>query len=177
MKRLAIVLFLVILLVPAAALMAQGSNSVEVKKGTVVAVYGDKLVVKMANGETKEIAVPADFKFTVDGKPVGLAELKPGTELTAVITTTKAPQTVKTVQIKNGEVLKVAGNTVWFRHDGKYKSYQAPVGFKVDVGGKKVSINDLTPGTKLTAQFVYTTEKTLSEREVKVSGKAPAPPS
>ena len=177
MKKLIIVLFLITLIVPAAALVAQGSNSVEVKKGTVVAVYGDKLVVKMANGETKEIAVPADFKFTIDGKQVGLAELKPGTELTAVITTTKTPQTVKTVQIKNGEVLKVAGNTVWFRHDGKYKSYQVPTGFKVNVDGKKVSVNDLTPGTKLTAQFVYTSEKTLTERDVQVSGKAPSPPS
>jgi RNase P/RNase MRP subunit p29 len=177
MRHLGKLLFLMALTIPATALLAQTKISYEVKNGTVVAVFNDQLVVRMANGETKEITVPAGFKFTIDGKQVNLGELKPGTQLTAVITTTKTPQTVKTVQIKNGEVLKVMGNTVWFRHEGKLKSYQAPDGFNVMVDGRKVSVNDLLPGYKLTAEFVYTSEKTLTEREVEVSGKPPAPPS
>ena len=176
MKSIAKTIVLIVLAVPI-VLLAQTSTSVEVKNGIVVAVFDDQLVVRMANGESKQITVPAGFKFTVDGKQAGLAELKPGTQLSAVITTTKTPQKVKTVQIKKGEVLRVMGNNVWFRHNGKFRSYTVSPGFKVLVDGKKVSVEELEPGYQLTAEIVYTTEKNLTERDVQVTGRSPAPPS
>ncbi len=176
--KILLLITLVISAISAIPLMAEEkTTSYEVKNGTVIAVYNDQLVVKMANGETRGITVPAGFKFTVDGKQVGLDELKPGTELTAVIATTKTPQKVKTVQIKNSEVVKVAGNVVWLKQDGKYKSYTVPEGFNLFMDGKKIRVDELRAGQKLTTEIVYTAEQALTDREVQVYGKAPVPPS
>jgi hypothetical protein len=40
-------------------------------------VDGNTLVVKLPEG-TREISVPDDFKFIVDGQPMTVKELKPG---------------------------------------------------------------------------------------------------
>lgn len=177
MKTFGKILFLILLLVPSAALLAKGTTSVEVKHGTVVSVFADQLVVKMADGKTEEITVPQGFTFTVDGKQVGLDDLQPGTEINAKITTTKTPHVVKTTEVKNGEVMKVIGNnTVWFKENGVIKSYQVTPNFTLLVDGKKTEVHDLRPGDKLTAEIVYTAEHTVTTREVHVSGKAPAKP-
>ena len=169
----ALVVFLVI--VPAVAVLAQSTN-VEVKSGTVVAAFNDQLVVKMANGETKEITVPPGFMFTVDGKQVGLADLQPGTHLTAKITTTETPHTVKTTEIRNGEVVRVVGNTVWLRENGKVKSYPVPKDFKFNVDGQQVGVDQLRPGYKVTAEIIKSAEHKVTTRTVEASGNAPAPP-
>ena len=175
MKTFGKILFLILLLVPSAALLAKGTTSIEVKNGTVVAVFADQLVVRMADGKTEEITVPPGFMFTIDGKQVGLNDLTPGTEISAVITTTTTPHVVKTAEIKNGEVVKVLGNsTVWFRENGQIKSYTVPPNFNLMVDGQKTEVHDLRPGYKLTAEIVYTSESTVTTREVHVSGRTPA---
>ena len=174
MRTIVKVLITLMLLVPTAALIAQ-ETSYEVKNGTVVAVFNDQLVVKMANGQTREVTVPAGFKFTVDGKEVGLADLTPGTKLTAVIKTTKTPETVKTVKVKNGEVIRVTGNNLVVRTEGKNKSINVPAGFKFNVDGQQVGVAELRPGMKLTAEIVSTSVKTTELRDVKIGGNAPAP--
>lgn len=175
MKNLVKALLVVMLLVPTAALIAQETNY-EVKSGTVVAVFNDQLVVKMSNGETKQVTVPAGFMFTVDGKQVGLNELTPGTNLTAVIKTTKTPETVKTTTIKNGEVIKVVGGTLVVRTEGKTKQVTVPKGFQFIVDGKKVGLDQLTPGMKLNAEIVTTSVKTVETKDVKIGGATPPKP-
>src|SRR4051812_38084913 len=81
MRNIAKILMVVALLVPATMAIAQ-TTTTEVKSGTVVAVFNDQLVVKMSNGQTRQITVPPGFKFNVDGKEVGLNDLTPGTHLT-----------------------------------------------------------------------------------------------
>lgn len=173
MKIKALVVILVIL--SAVAVFAQSSN-VEVKKGTVVATFNDQLIVKMADGKTEQITVPPGFMFTVDGKQVGLADLKPGTQLSATITTTETPHVVKTTEIKNGEVVRVVGNTVWLRENGKVKSYPVPPDFKFNVDGQQVGVDQLRPGYKVTAEIIKSAEHTVKTRTVAASGTAPAPP-
>ena len=174
MRNLTKVLLVAMLVLTAASLVAQ--TTYEVKSGTVVSTYGDKLVVKLADGTEKQITVPAGFKFNVDGKQLGLSELTPGTQLTATVKTTKTPETVKSVTIRNGEVLKVMGNTLWVREDGVNKAIKVPSGFKFDMNGEKVGITDLRPGTKLTAEIVETSEKIVTDRDVQVAGSTPPPP-
>ena len=61
------------------------SSATETKKFQVIAVDGSDLVVKLPEG-TRELTVPDDFKFTVDGKQLSVHELKPGMAGTATIT-------------------------------------------------------------------------------------------
>jgi hypothetical protein len=175
MRVLAKVLVFILLLVPAAALVAQ-QTSYEVKRGTVVSVFNDQLVVKLPSGEVKQLTVPAGFKFTVDGREVGLADLTPGTELTAVIKTTKTPETVRTTTVRNGEVVRVVGSTLTYREDGQVKTVTVPSGFKFNVDGKQVGISELRPGYKLTAEVVTTSEKIETSRDLRVGGTTPPPP-
>ena len=174
MKTLTKALFVFMLLVPVTALLAE--TTYEVKSGTVVSTFGDQLVVRLPNGEVKEYTIPVGFKFNVDGKEVGLSELTPGTQLTAVIKTTKTPETVKTVKLRNGEVVKVQGSTLWYKEDNQIKTAKIPKGFQFDVNGQKTDISQLTPGMKLTAEVVTTTEKVNTSRETAVRGTTPPPP-
>ena len=67
----------------------EASTHVMVRAGTVLAVEGDNLILKMQDGEVKHFNVPPDSKFEVDGKEIGISELKPGTELTQSLITTR----------------------------------------------------------------------------------------
>jgi len=175
MKSFIKVVALIMLLVPAATLIAQTSTETKLE-GDVVAVYGDKLVVKMSTGEIREFTPPADRKFEVDGKMLSLSELTPGTHLSATITTTTTPEVVRTVVLKNAEVVKVAGSNLMVKQDGQFKSYTIPAGFTFLVDGQNVPLSKIQVGSKLSAEIVYKSEKTLTENEVKIGGTAPVAP-
>ena len=51
----------------AAVTLAQTSTTSETKKFQVISVDGNQLVVRLPEG-TRELTVPDDFRFTVDGK-------------------------------------------------------------------------------------------------------------
>ena len=73
---------------------AKGAGTVTTEKmsGEVVYVEGNNLVVKMANGEVRTFSnVPDSRKALIDGKEVGVRDLKPGTKLTATISKTTTP--------------------------------------------------------------------------------------
>ena len=65
------------------------SSTVEMKDFEVIAVNGNKLVFRDQTG-TREITVPDDFRFSIDGKKMAVSELKPGMKGTATVTTTSA---------------------------------------------------------------------------------------
>lgn len=81
---------------------------VTVRNGEVVQVVGNTLVYK-EGGENKKVVPPKDFKFVVEGKHVGLSELRPGMKLTATIVkeTEQAPVT-KTALKASAEAPKPA---------------------------------------------------------------------
>ena len=57
---------------PAAVSLAQTTGSTtETKKFQVISVDGNQLVVKLPEG-TRELTVPDDFRFTVDGKSLSV---------------------------------------------------------------------------------------------------------
>ena len=175
MKNLIKAVVLIMLLVPAAAIFAQ-SSQVEIKSGEVISVYGDQLVVRMSTGEVKSVTVPAGFMFKVNGVDTPLADLKPGTMLTAAVTTTTTPETVRTVKIKNGEVVKVVGSNLWVRTEGQIKALEIPPGFTFVQDGQNVTVDKLRVGTMLTAEIVYKSEKMVTTKEAQVAGVAPAEP-
>jgi LPXTG-motif cell wall-anchored protein len=155
-----------------ASAIASAQSTTEIKHGTVVAVWADQLVVKVDDGSTKQFTVPAGFQFDHEGKKVGLADLKPGWELTAAITTTKTPKTVQTTEIRNGTVVAVKGKTLYYTgDDGKNASWTPPAGFMFMVDGQPTALGDLKPNTKLTATIVRTSTTTEEKTSYKVAAK------
>ena len=174
MKVVTRILIAVVLTLSTAVVFAQ--TSYEVKSGTVVSTFGDQLVVKMSNGEIKQYTIPPGFQFTVDGRQVGLADLTPGTQLSATIKTTKTPEVVRTTSVRNGTVVRVVGNNLTVREGNKTRTLQVPQGFQFDVDGKLVGIDKLRPGYKLTAEIVYKSENLVTTRDVDIGGSTPPPP-
>lgn len=150
----------------------------EIKQGTVVHVYGNNLVVKMANGEVKEFDVPEGFMFDVDGRQVPISGLKPGTKLTSVVTTTSTPHIVKTTEVRNGEIVQRQGRNVIVRDEhGKLKMFKdvsEDLVFTVD--GKQVPLTYLAGGMRVTATIVHTSEAVVTEQDIVVGGQAPPKP-
>jgi hypothetical protein len=146
----------------------------------VVGVQGNTVTVKTPKG-AKEVTVDDSFRFTVDGKPVSVHELQPGMKGTATITTTTTSTPVVVTEVKNGQVAKVAGNSVIVHGANGYKMFTqedlAKRGVKIMKDGKPAELSDLKEGDKLTATIV--TEhppKVVTKREVDAGLTSPAPP-
>ena len=77
-----------------------------VRNGEVLEKSGRTLIVK-ENGKNRKITVPKDFKFTVEGKVVGIDEVTPGMKLTAtIVTETEVAPTSKTTLAAAAEAPK-----------------------------------------------------------------------
>ena len=176
-KRSVVVLIAVVLLLGTGIAAAQ-HTTVEIKRGTVVHVYGNNLVVKMADGTTKEFDVPEGFTFNIDGKQVPVGDLKPGTMLTSAVKTTETPREVEVTEFRSGTVLKVVGTTLIVRMaDGeirRLKNVSRDQTFEVD--GKELDVMQLREGMKLRAKIVSTHVATITEQDVMVAGSAPQAP-
>src|SRR5262245_12510068 len=95
---------------------AQQSTSTRTVNFEVVSVNGTTLVYKdLGTGQTKEYVAQPDATFTMDGKQLGLADLKPGMKGSATVTTTTTTHPVVVTEVKNATVLAVAGNAIIVR--------------------------------------------------------------
>jgi len=84
------------------------SKDVTIERGEVVAVKGNNLFVKMADGTLRDFPnVPESAKVTVDGQEFGVHDLKPGMILVRATVTTTTPQVVTTVESVTGKVFHV----------------------------------------------------------------------
>ncbi len=179
MKNVTKLVLVVLVAVMMVGTVSAQTTTTEIEKGTVVHVYGNNLVVRGQDGIVKEYDVPEGFQFTVNGKTVGIEDLKPGTELTSTVTTTTTPHVVETTTVKNAKVLRVVGNTVIARmEDGTIKKFtEIPEDVTLTVDGKPVELGQLREGMNLTATIVSTSVSTVTEREIEVAGaKAHAKP-
>ena len=99
----------------AAASTAQSTtSSTQIKKFEVLAVNGNDLVVRLPEG-TREIQVPDDFRFTVDGQQLAGREMKVGMKGTASITTKTTVTPVVVTEVKSGEVMQSSGLSLLVR--------------------------------------------------------------
>jgi hypothetical protein len=166
----------------ASASAQQTTTATETKKFEVIAVEGNQLVVRLPEG-TREITVPDDFRFTVDGRQLAVNELKPGMKGSATITTKTTVTPVTVTEVKNGEVLQSAGSSIIVRTDQGVKMFtQSDVdkrGVKIMRSGQPASISDLRAGDRLTATIVTTKPpRVVTEKEVQATlarSGAPAP--
>ena len=75
-----------------------------------IAVDGNNLVVRLPEG-TRELTVPDDFRFTVNGQQLSVHELKVGMRGTATVTTRTTVTPVTVTEIKNGTVFERSGGS------------------------------------------------------------------
>ncbi|HZW88749.1 MAG TPA: LPXTG cell wall anchor domain-containing protein [Myxococcaceae bacterium] len=183
-RFLALALTCVSLLIAAAA-SAQTTTLTEKRSYEVVSVDGNKVVVKTDQG-IREVVLPPDFKVNVDGKDVGVADLKPGMKGTALVTTKVTSSPVTVTEVKNADVLAVSGNTIIVRGSDGIKKYTAQDVKDRNVSimreGERVDISQLRPGDKLTATIITRKPPVVTtEREIHgamaTSGKAAKPAS
>ena len=142
----------------------------ETRKFEIIAVDGNQLVVRGPDG-TREITVPADFRFTVDGKPLSVQQLKPGMAGTATISTTTTVTPVTVTEVKNGTVMQASGNSIIVRTDEGFKAFtQGDIdkrGIKIMRAGKPAGVSDFRAGDKLSAVIITTMPpKVVTEQEV-----------
>jgi hypothetical protein len=162
----------------AGATLAQSTT--ETKKFQVIAVEGNQLVVKLPEG-TKELTVPDDFRFTVDGQSLSVHQLKPGMAGTATITTTTTMVPVTVTEVKDGTVLQAMGTSIIVRtSDNQIKMFsQSDIdkrGIKIMRGGQPAQISDFHTNDKLSATIVTTyPPKVLTEKEVQATLAKAAP--
>jgi len=179
-----VVLTGVLMCLVGAATFAQTTSSTltENKKFEVISVEGNTLVVKLPEG-TREISVPDDFKFIVNGQSVSVHELKPGMAGTATITTRTKSTPVTVTEVKNGQVVMVSGSGISVRTpDGQVKAFtQSDVdkrGVKILREGKPAQLSDFRQGDQISATIVTSgPPRVVSEKEVEATlAKKPAPP-
>jgi hypothetical protein len=161
------------------ALAQTTSATSETKTFEVLAVDGNVLVVSLPEG-TREITVPDDFRFTVNGQPMSVQQLKPGMKGTATITTKTTVTPVTVTQVKSGTVMQSSGSSIIVRTDEGVKMFtQADAdkrGVKIMRDGRPAQITDLRQGDQLTATIITSKPpRVMTEKEVQATLAKTAP--
>ncbi len=157
----------------------EGTPTVETKQaeGTVIHVEGNRLVVRLSTGEIRVFEPPESRTFVVDGKEVHANELKPGTKLTATVTTTKTPVTQRTTTVGTGKVWFVSGNTVIITlPNNENRMFTVKDSYRFIVNGKPASVHDLKKGMTVSAEKIVESPHVEFASNTSVVGHAPAAP-
>src|SRR5882762_8650202 len=157
----------------------QAVHETTVERGEVVLVNGNDLVVKMENGEIRHFAnVPESARATVDGRQLGIHDLKPGMRLQRTLTVTTTPKTVTTVQTVTGKVWNInpPSSVILTLEDGTNQQFQIPRDQKFNVDGQETDAWGLKKGMKVSATKIVEVPEVHVQREQQVSGTLPPPP-
>ena len=182
-----VALALLALLAMSGTIRAQTKTTTETAKGAAAVVssasmtgvvdwvQGDTLVARMRpQGDYKVFIVQAGREFVIDGQTKHIGDLKPGTVLTATVTTTTRPVTVRTTSVLNGTVWWVQGNYVILTlENGENHEYQVPASFKFTVEGKPASVSELRKGMKVSAAKIIEEPHTELATTTAITGTAP----
>lgn len=158
----------------------ESSHKVKVERGEVYAVDGNDLIVKMEDGSLQHFPnVPETARATVDGKQLGIHDLKPGMRLQRTIVTTTTPMTVTTIQTVTGKVWHVSPPTsvILTLDNNTNQQFKIPKDQKFNVDGKMVDAFGLKKGMKVSVTKIVEVPTVVSSREKRVTGTMPqAPP-
>lgn len=143
-------------------------------RGEVMYVDGNDLVVKTTGGEIRSFRVPESRKFIIDGQELSVHQLQVGTKLTAKVTTTTTPVTVRTTTVGSGTVWYVLGNSVILTlPNGENRQYQVTDTMKFTVNGNPASVRDLRKGMTVGAEKIVEEPQTEMAVDTRVVGQAP----
>jgi hypothetical protein len=157
----------------------EATKEVTVERAEVLLVEGNDLVLKMEDGSIRHIInVPEKDKIEVDGRQLGIHELKQGMKLQRTITVTTTPQVVTTVQTVTGKVWHVSppNSVILTLEDGSHQSFKIPRGQKFNIEGKMTDAFGLKKGMTVTATKIVESPDTVITLHRKVTGTLPPPP-
>jgi hypothetical protein len=152
------------------------TTEVKIESGEVVAVKGNNLFVKMADGTLRDYPnVPESAKVSVDGKQLGVHDLMPGMKLVRATVTTTTPQVVTTVQTVTGKVWQVNPPLVVILtlDDGTNQEFKIPEGQKFMVDGTETDAFGLKKGMVVSATKVVEVPETVVTKGKAVVGTMP----
>lgn len=155
------------------------TKEVQVERGEVVYVSGNDLIVRMENGTIQHFPDVSDSaRAIVDGKEIGIRDVKVGMKLQRTIATSTTPTLVTTVNKVTGTIYSVSppNSLVLTLENGKNQKFSIPVGQKIDVDGKMLGSSELRRGMKVTATKVVTVPSTVVAQDKMVTGTGPLPP-
>lgn len=157
----------------------QPTVETSVERAEVVYVEGNDLVVKMEDGTLRHIAnVPESARATVDGKEIGIHDVKVGMKLEKTITTTTTPKTITTVKSVTGKVWQINPplSVILTLEDGTNQQFKIPKDQKFNVDGKMVDAWGLRKGMKVSATKIVEEPVTEISQQKQLTGQAPPPP-
>lgn len=155
------------------------TQEVKVDRAVVEHVSGNDVWVKMEDGTVRHIAHVSDStRINVDGKEIGVHELKPGMKLERTITTTTTPRTVTTVQTVTGRVWHVTPpkSVILTLENGQNQQFSVPDGTKFTINGQERDVWHLKKGMTVSATKVVEAPETVVEHQRQLTGTAPPPP-
>ena len=160
------------------------TTKTRVVEGTVVSVNGNVVDFQTAAGG-REVTVPAGFMFQMDGKDIGVADLKPGMKVKATVTETTTVTPVTVTDVRQAEVLDTTGGNLIVRGPKGIRKWSSKDiqehNIKIYREGKEAQIGDFRKGDRVTAVIIsQKPPETVSERSVRASATgapepAPAP--
>jgi hypothetical protein len=154
----------------------QSSYKVTVNRGEVYAVDGNDLIVIMEDGSYRHFPnVPESARATVDGKQLGIHDLKPGMKLQRTITTTTTPMIVTTIQTVTGKVWYVnpPNSVILTLEDNTNQQFKIPKDQKFNVDGQMVDAFALKKGMKVSATKVVEVPTIVASQHQSVTGTTP----
>jgi hypothetical protein len=152
------------------------THEVTVESGEVVAVKGNDLFVKMDDGSLRDFPnVPASASVTVDGRQLGIQDLKPGMKLQRTTVRTTTPRTVTTIETVTGKVWHVTppASVILTLENGENQKFKIPSGQKFMVNGVETDAWGLKKGMTVTATRVTETPGTHVSHQQQVVGTMP----
>src|SRR3974390_1391334 len=136
-------------------------------------------MVKMEDGSIRDIRnVPESARVTVDGKELGIHDIKVGMKLQKTITTTTTPRMVTKVETVTGKVFHVTPPTslILTLEDGTNQQFTIPKDQKFNIDGQMVDAWGLKKGMKVSATKVVEQPVNSIDEKQQVSGSMPPPP-
>ena len=112
----------------------------------------------------------------MDGKQLGIHELKPGMKLQRSTVTTTTPQVVTTIQTVTGKVWHVTPplKVILTLENNENQAFKIPDGQKFTVDGQEMDAWGLKKGMTVTATKIVETSATAVTEHTQVTGTFPA---
>jgi len=152
----------------------EATTETSVERAEVVSVEGNDLIVKMDDGTIRHFAnVPESVRVAVDGKELGVHDLKPGMKLERTITTVTTPKTIITTQAVTGKVWQITppSSVILTLENGENQKFNIPKGQKFNVDGQMVDAWGLKKGMKVTATKIVEEPVTEVEHQKQLTGR------
>jgi hypothetical protein len=155
------------------------TRTVKVRRGEVVYVSGNEVVIKGEDGAYRDFPnVPDSARVTVDGQQLSVHDLRPGMTIERTTITTTTPRVVTTIKSVTGTVFTVnpPASVVLTLDDGTNQLFRIPDGTKFTVDGQPTDAFSLQPGMKVSATSLTETPETVVTKKVRTTGEMPPPP-